>query len=255
MHRGVYAVGHRPQTAHSRWMAAVLAAGPEAVLSHRDAGALLRLLRAPAGPVHVSVPSTAGRCRRPGLVVHRSRNLPSDETTSHLGIPVTTPERTLLDSAPLLTRVDLRRAIDEAERIGLCAPASLAALLDRHRGRPGAGRLRAVLAEHDAGTGLTRSHLEARFLELSRIHDLPPPQVNVPVLDYTADFLWPHARLVVETDGHGSHGTARAFQEDRARDARLTAAGYRTLRFTYADITQRPAVVADRIRRSLRHGS
>lgn len=251
VHHGVYAVGHRPRTWQSRWMAAILAGGPGAVLSHADAAALWRLGPRPPGAVHVTVGATNGRRPGAGLAIHRSRRLPAEETTRHLGIPVTTPARTLLDLAPRCSHRRLVRAVDEAERLGLCDPDSLRRLLTTHHGRPGTRSLGAVLADHD-DSSLTRSELEAVFLRLCRREGLPRPQVNAPLLDYVVDFLWPPAALIVETDGHESHRTRRAFQDDRTRDARLTAAGYRTLRFTYLDVTTRPPVVASRIRSSLR---
>jgi very-short-patch-repair endonuclease len=101
------------------------------------------------------------------------------------------------------------------------------------------------------GTTATRSELEERFLALCWKHCLPQPEVNVPLLDYVVDFLWREAKLVVEVDGHATHGTRRAFQADRDRDGCLAVAGYRVLRFTWWDVTRRPPVVADRVRRML----
>src|SRR5207342_1447140 len=118
--------------------------------------------------------------------------------------------------------------------------------------RAGAGALGRVLRSHRAGSTLTRSELEERFLAVCRSYRLPQPEVNVPLLDYVVDFLWRDASLIVEVDGHASHGTRRAFQADRDRDGRLAVAGYRVLRFTWRDVTRRSAVVADRVRRLLR---
>lgn len=208
-------------------MAAVLAAGPEAVLSHRAAGALWRLVPPETGPVDVTVPTSAGRRSRRALSIHRTSPFDARDITRHLNIPVTTPARTLVDLAALLPRRRLERAIDEAERLKLCDLASLQAALEANRGRPGTAALAAVLAVHRIGSTLTRSELEERFLGLCRRHTLPQPEVNVRLLDYVVDFLWRDANVVVEVDGHQGHGTRRAFQEDRTRDARLTAAGYR----------------------------
>ena len=108
-----------------------------------------------------------------------------------------------------------------------------------------------MLREHLAGSTATRNDFEERFLALCRGRHLPRPEVNVPLLDYVVDFLWPPARLIVEVDGRSSHATRRAFQADRDRDGRLAVAGYRVLRFTWFDVTRRPAVVADRVRRLL----
>jgi very-short-patch-repair endonuclease len=250
VHRGVYAVGHPPLTWPARWMAAVLACGPGAVLSHASAAALWELGPAPGSPIAVTVAGHGGRGARPGLVVHRSQRF---DPVVRDGIPVTTPARTLVDLAPLVSRRRLERAADEAERLCLCDARDLEAILASEPCRPGTGALRRLLAAHALGSTLTRSALEERFLGLCRRQGLPPPLVNAPVLDYTVDFLWPDSALVVEVDGYASHGTRRAFQEDRVRDARLTAAGLRTLRFTHRDVVRAPAVVASRVRSARRH--
>ena len=164
---------------------------------------------------------------------------------------MTTPARTILDLAAFLPRRQLERAIDEAERLNICTEDDLDEIVSAHFGRAGAGALRAVLDDHRAGSTATRNEFEERFLALCRRHRLPQPDVNVPLLDYVVDFLWPQARLVVELDGRATHGTRRAFQADRDRDGRLAVAGYRVLRFTWFDVTRRPAVVADRVRRML----
>jgi very-short-patch-repair endonuclease len=266
VHRGVYAVGRPALSMEGWWMAAVLACGPGAVLSHRSAGQLWGLVAGPEtghrgrhgrsrgapGAVDVTVPSKSGRKPRTGLTIHRSITLRSDEVTERDAIPVTTPARTLLDLAAVLSRRKLERAVDEAERLGLCGPAELRAIAQRHRGRPGAGPLNALLRTHAIGSTVTRSELEERFLALCRSRRLPQPAVNVPLHGYIVDFLWPPARLIAEVDGRATHGTSRAFQRDRDRDTRLTAHGYRTLRFTWWDVTRRPAVVGDRVRRTLR---
>ena len=108
-----------------------------------------------------------------------------------------------------------------------------------------------MLDSHSIGSTITRSELEERFLVLCRELGLPQPEVNVPLLDYVVDFLWPDAALIVEVDGQASHSTPGAFQADRDRDGRLAVAGYRVVRFTWFDVTRRPAVVADRVRRLL----
>jgi very-short-patch-repair endonuclease len=137
----------------------------------------------------------------------------------------------------------------------LCRQEELEAIVELHRGRAGAGVLARVLRAHRPGSTITRSELEERFLALCRRRRLPQPEVNVPLLDYTVDFLWSDVGLIVEVDGYASHGTRRAFQSDRERDSRLTVAGYKVLRFTWWDVTRRPAVVADRVRRLRRAGN
>ena len=252
VHRGVYTIGGARLTDEGRWLAAVLACGNGSTLSHQSAGELWGLRRRKKGhPVDVTIPHAAGRRPRAGLAIHRASTLHLGERTLHCRIPVTTPARTILDLAAFLPRRQLERAIDEAERLNTCNEDDLDEIVSAHFGRAGVGALRAVLDDHRAGSTASRNEFEERFLALSRNHRLPQPVVNVPLLDYVVDFLWPQARLVVELDGRATHGTHRAFQADRDRDGRLSVAGYRVLRFTWFDVTRRPAVVADRIRRML----
>jgi Protein of unknown function (DUF559). len=252
VHRSVYAVGHSRLTRDGYWMAAVLACGPRAVLSHIHAGALWSIRSGPPpGPIDVTLRTRAGRRRRAGIRVHRPRRLPDDELSLRRGIPCTAPARTILDLASVLSSRRLERVIDEGDRLRLFVTDDLVELLRRHRGHPGARPLRGVLARHAVGSTVTRSELEERFLALCSRYDLLQPEVNVPLLDYVVDFLWGEAQIVVEVDGHASHSTRRAFQADRDRDGRLSVAGYRVLRFTWFDVTRRPAVVADRVRRLL----
>jgi very-short-patch-repair endonuclease len=262
-YRGVYAVGHRALTRHGHWLAAVLACGDGAVLSHFSAAELWRINASKSRgldrlhrPTDITVPVRSGRLSRAGIILHRRATLPAGDTTTHHRIPSTTPARTIFDLATMLGRRALERVIDEAERLRLCHQEDLEAMVQAHPGRRGAGALRAVLTSHRIGSTATRSELEERFLALCRSHCLPQPEVNVPLLDYVVDFFWPDARLIVEVDGHASHGTRAAFERDRDRDSRLAAHGFTTLRFTWRDVTSRPAVVANRIRRVLRarHG-
>ena len=249
IHQGIYAVGYRPLTRRGEWIAALLAMGGGAVLSHRSAAALWEIW--PEGnskAVEVISPRRHGRQRRAGIKVHRPEVLPPEELTERDGIPVTSAARTVLDLATSLRGRRLERAIDEAARF--CTAEELAAAAYRTR-RPGSHALRAALARHQPGTTATRSELEERFLALCRQRNLPQPEVNVPLLDYVVDFLWPSVGLVVEVDGQATHGTPGAFHSDRDRDGRLTVAGYRVVRFTWWDVTRRPAVVADRVRRLL----
>jgi very-short-patch-repair endonuclease len=252
VHRGVYAVGHRRLTTKGRWTAAVLACGVGAVLSHRSAAALLSIQpEASGGAVDVTLRTRAGRRRRQGIRIHRPRRLPEDELCTCSAIASTGPARTILDLASVTGRRAVERAVDEADRLRLVTPDDLIELLRRHPGHPGAGKLRRTVWSHRIGSTATRSELEERFLAVCRRHHLPQPDVNVPLLDYVVDFLWPNANLVVEVDGRAAHGTRRAFQADRDRDGRLAVAGYRVVRFTWWDVTRRAVVVADRVRRLL----
>ncbi len=229
VHAGVYAVGHPVLTTKGRWMAAVLAGGPGAALSHQDGAALHAFRRDAGAKIHVTVPDRSGR-RRPGIVFHRPRTLPEDEVTVVDGIPVTTPERTLLDLAEVVSRRQLERACDEAERLRAVDWSRAAELVERHPGKLGARRLRRVLLAHAIGDRRTRSELEERFLALCRRHGIPRPDVNTVVAGSEVDVAWRGARLVVEIDGDEWHRTAVARERDRRRDAALVADGWRVLR-------------------------
>lgn len=252
VHYGVYAVGHRLLTTEGQWMAAVLAAGPGAVLSHRSAAALWRMVRWSGGPVEVTV----GRAvrSRSGLRVRRGR-LSADEATEVEGIPTTTVPRTLLDLASVVDRHRLERAINEAEVLRLAGALSLAALLERHPRRHGTRALREVLAAGRLGLDVTRSELEDRFLRFLAEAGLPRPQTNAPLAAgqevFEVDCLWRRSRVVVELDGRAVHATARAFERDRARDRALNAAGWRVVRVTWRQLSSEPAALAADLRRLL----
>jgi very-short-patch-repair endonuclease/predicted transcriptional regulator of viral defense system len=235
VHHGVYAVGHRVLPARGTWMAATLACGRGAVLSHTSAAALWELRSSDAEVVHVTVPTAGGRRRR-GLRIHRDPRLAPVEVTARHGIPVTTVSRTLLDIAGTLPPRRLQRAIDQAEVERLLDLASLDAVIARHAGHHRAAKLSAALRAHRPGTTLTRSELEERFLGLCADLGLPRPQVNRTIAGLEVDFVFEPDRVVVETDGWRFHGTRAAFERDRRRDATLTRAGYRTLRFTHRQI-------------------
>jgi very-short-patch-repair endonuclease len=225
--RGVYAVGHAGLSNEGRWMAAVLACGDGAVLSHRSAAELWGMLKPVGGPVHVTVPRAGGRKQRRGLKLHRSPSLTPGATTRRLGIRVTTPERTIADLRRSVTPAVLRRAIRQAE-------------YDR---RP--------IGDHGRQTNRTRSDLERRFLRLCRRYRLPEPEVNVKLGRFTVDFLWRQEGFVVETDSYRTHGGQQAFVEDRERDNELAARGLEVLRFADVRIDNEPAAVAALVRARL----
>jgi very-short-patch-repair endonuclease/predicted transcriptional regulator of viral defense system len=249
IHRGVYAVGHPVLDRYGRWMAAVLAAGPGAALSHASAAALWEMRPTAATRPDVSVRTPGGR-KRPGVRLHRATALQSDEVTEHHDIPVTTPARTLLDLAASLPRRAVERALDQAEILELFDLRAIKATIDAHRGQRGARRLAAALEEHDAGTTLTRSELEELMLAICDNHGLERPRVNQDVAGLEVDFLFAAQRLIVEADSWRFHRTRKAFERDRQRDAILARAGYRTLRFTHRQMTRAPAEVAKTIRSS-----
>jgi hypothetical protein len=235
LHRGVYAVGHRRTGREGRWMAAVLAAGPHAVLSHRAAGALWEIAR--SDRLEVTVP--AWRRSRPGLVLHGS-SIPADERTRRASIPVTTVARTVLDLAAVLPTRGVERAVDEVEVQRLLDLASLEALIARHPRHRGTGPLTLVLATGRDGVGVTHSELEERFLAFAVAAGLPPPELNADLLVggrwLEVDCLWRDARLIVELDGRATHATTAAFERDRARDRSLHVAGWRVVRVTWRQL-------------------
>jgi very-short-patch-repair endonuclease len=241
LHRGVYAVGHRVLTTDGRWMAAVLAAGTDAVLSHVSAAAAWDLMPRRVGAVHVTIPGDPGRRTRRGIRVHRSGTLTPAQTTLCRGIPITTPERTIIDLGRTLDGRPLEHLVDLADQRGLvdfdhlreANPASLRAVLSRYRPAP------------------TRSELEERFLRLCDDHGIPRPETNVRIEGIEIDFLWRNARLIVEVDGYAYHRSPSTFESDRERDVTLTAANWTVLRFTWTHVSRRQEWIAATIRARL----
>jgi very-short-patch-repair endonuclease len=233
LHHGVYAVGHTVLRREGRWLAAVLACGEGAVLSHRSAAAHWGLLPSDATRIDVTAPRTRGGDAKVRL--HRSRSLIARDTDTHQGIPITSLARTLLDLAATVRPDRLERALAQAQRLQLYDHSAVTDLLARANGHRGKRALAEATA-HDPK--LTASDWEIRLLKLVRAAALPEPLVNLPLdaPDYgqcRPDFHWPAHRLIVETDGWATHRTRAAFERDRAKDAALTAAGYRVVRFTW----------------------
>lgn len=231
--RGVYAVGRRDLSRPGQWMAAVIGCGPGAALSHRSAGALWKIVSDSPGPIEVSLRSSGVR-RHPGVRAVRRPQLPDTDFTTHEMIPATTPVRTLIDLARSLARPRLERAINEADRLDLVDPESLADALEAYRGVPGVGVLREILDWHTFR--LTDSELERLFLELVREVSMPTPVTGARLNGFKVDFYWPHIGLVVETDGLRYHRTPAQQARDRLRDQAHTATGLTPLRFTHAQI-------------------
>jgi very-short-patch-repair endonuclease len=194
-------------------MAAVLACGDGAVLSHGSAAVHWGLLRPLAGPIEISIPTHNGRRRRAGIRLHRRAGLVAADVTSHRGIPVTTPGRTVADLPGALSLRLARRARRQAEVFGL-------PLGPQHR------------------SDGTRSDLERDFLRLCRRHALPLPEVNVRVGRWTVDFLWPDRRFVVETDSYLYHRGKVAFDDDHERDLGLRGLGYDVLRLSERQVAE-----------------
>lgn len=246
LHRGVYAVGHAQLRREGRWLAAVLAAGPGAALSHRSAAALHGIRESEAIDV-----TTTRRVATRGVVVHRTTALRDGDVTRHRGVPVTTLARTLVDLAGILSAEQLGKLLRETDRAGRLGVGATQAVWDRIDGRRDAGAkaLRAALAQHARlATSLTLSELEDRFRALLAAEGLPRPLTNHPVHGMKIDAVWPRRRLAVELDGWAWHHDRAAFQQDRARDARLARAGWTVVRFTHADVVERPRHVAETLR-------
>jgi hypothetical protein len=243
VHQGVYAVGHPTLTAEARWMAAVIACGQGAVLSHLDAAALWRIYKGTGARVHVTVASSR---RAAGLWVHRARRLHLEDVTVKEGIPVTTVARTLVDLTDVLGSDRVLRAIREAEFLRLLDHQALNAAVKRAHGRKRLTVLKEAIQAHTPGQ-IVREELEHRFLELVRAAGLPPPETNVKITargrTYEIDCLWREQRVAVELDGRAAHARTAAFESDRRKDAALNAIGLRPLRFTWLRVTREPGDV------------
>jgi very-short-patch-repair endonuclease len=242
VHRGVYRLGHLAPIPFAREAAAVLACGERAAVSHRSAASLWALAPAPKGEVEVTVPP-GGRRPRVGIRFHRSSLLLAEVTTCH-GLPVTTPQRTLVDIARETPAPVLERAVADAQRRRLVARTALLRV-------EGAPRLRA-LVESEGGPAFTRSEAEARITRLLRKAGLPPADHNVQVAGHEVDLIWREERLVVEIDGYAYHSGRAAFERDRSRDADLMAAGLQVLRITWRQLADEPERVVALLASGLR---
>jgi very-short-patch-repair endonuclease len=250
LYRGVYQVGP-VLAAWGRELAAVLACGAGALLSHRSAAVFWAMLPPdPDDDVDVSM-TGALRGRQPGIRAHRAgAGMSRWDRTVREGIPVTTPARTLLDLAATASSGDLRRAFDNAEQARLVTVAAVRKLIARHPGRRGVARLAALLP--DAGHHhLTRSQLERTFLRLLRRYGLPAPRTNVRVGGVLVDCYWADLRLIAELDGHRVHGARRAFEADRSRDLALAAAGLHVLRITWRQLETSPQITMVRVAQAM----
>lgn len=255
LHRGVYAVGHGKLTREGRWMAAVLAGGPGAVLSHTSAAMLWQLLSPFPSLPQITTP-TKGR-RRPGITCHVAR-LPADEVTVLDGIPVTTVPRTIFDLAAGGDGHRVERAMAQAEYRRYADRLSLPVLLDRHRGHRGTMLLGSILASQNASLGVTRSVFEERFVVFCDRHRIARPELNAPIhlghRHVLADCLWRPQRLIVELDGFAAHGgSRRGFESDAARHRALMVAGWKAVPITWRQLHEEAALLATDLLRLLRH--
>jgi very-short-patch-repair endonuclease len=225
--------------------AALLYAGDDAVISHDSAAALWGLT---ASPSFVAITMMGRNIKpQPGVRVYRVKALDIRDVRIHQGFPVTEPARTLIDCAagPMIDQL-----LNEARALGLVTDRQVHEAMDRCRGRKGTGPLRKLL-EAEVDSGYTASKAERRLRRLVKEADIEKPVFNLTIEGLRVDALWRRWRLVVEIDGYLAHGRRQAFERDRERDARLVRAGYIVLRFTWRQLTHRPAAVAVTVARTL----
>jgi very-short-patch-repair endonuclease len=247
LYRCVYAVGHTRISLRGRWMAAVLACGSDAVLSHAAAAALWELRGAPT-IIDVTAPSKRAHNR---IRCHVAALAEPRDLTVIDAIPVTSLERTLMDIAHTLSRLRLRSILEAAQRRDLLDRPRLDAMLAGNTGHRGAGALRSMLGELTDAAPWTQSELERDFLELIREAGLPEPACNVIVAGELVDFYWPAQRLVVEVDGFAFHSSRRAFEANRRLDIKLQVVGLRVIRVTYQQIVRHRSALLNDLRRLL----
>lgn len=249
-HPAVYRVAGVPITAEQRLMAACLAAGPDAAVSHRAGAHLWDIADGFGELVEIASP----RPRWPRLdhvIVHRSTDLRPEHVTVRHGVPVTKPSRVLVDLGAVVPWTVVADALERTLVKRLLTPRAADAILDDvgRKGRSGAGVLRRVLDQRALGHGIPDGLLEPRMASLLRWAQLPPAEFQFKVLVGRrelgrVDFAWPDRLLVVEVDGFETHGTPQAFAADLVRQNELVSAGWTVLRFTWRQVVTRRAEVA-----------
>ena len=245
--RGVHVVGSPNVTQQGRWMAAVLAAGQGAVLSHRSAAALWGLIAVPDAPIEV-IAARGSSARRRALVIHRSSSLSPADLTTLDGIPVTAVARTLVDLATRVSERRLREAFYRADGRRLLDRPDLLRCLQLAGSRRGSGVLRELGGEMRLPLADANPGLERGFIRFCAERGLPMPEVNAPLGDFKVDCLWLEQRLVVELDSWEFHRGRDSFEADRRRDAWLQLNGFRVVRVTHRRMTQ----AGDQLERELR---
>jgi very-short-patch-repair endonuclease len=254
VHAGVYSLGPRQLLSRQgRWMAAVLASGPDAVLSHHAAAALWGIRGYSGGAVHVTVPHKSTSTKR---IRRHLSHVPADEQAIEDGIPATSVHRTIFDLAATASVDEVVAMIKEAEYLNRWDRLSLPELLERYPGKRGSRKVRFALDRIvEEPPGRTRSKLEERFVPFLRRHRLLLPRFNdwiqLGAKRFQVDCHWPHLRLIVELDGWQGHSTRSAFQDDRARDRALHAAGYSVIHLTWNQLDDEPEAIASDLRRLL----
>lgn len=246
-HKGIYLLDP-PQHASRLTLltAAVKACGPDAVLSHASAAEEWGFLPARPGPIDVTV-IERNPGQRPGIRRHRTRTLEPRDVRTRERIRITSPARTVVDNA---CDRDLEQLVAAAIASELVTIRQIEREIARCPIRHGVGQLNAVLRQ-PGGPRWTRSWGERRILTLIRQAGLPVPETNYPMFEYVLDAFWPEHKLVVEIDGYEFHGDRESFENDRARDAKLVAAGYRVIRFTAVQLRDQPLLVISRLAAAL----
>lgn len=232
--RGVYLVGHEVAPALALERGAIAACGQFAVLSHRTAAGYWAMSEFPLGVVEVTLTEGNRRSRR-GLIVHRSGELLRREIWIRDGLPITCPERAVLDLGGVVSPLELAEALDEARARKLVREHELHSLIARFPRRRGTRALRELL-EAERGPGFSKKEAERRMHALIHEAGLPPPRRNVRVAGYEVDFYWPEHCYVLEVDGYAFHSRPSDFERDRRRDQDLVAAGIRCSRVTWRQI-------------------
>jgi very-short-patch-repair endonuclease len=251
LYAGVYRVGHGVIQRPGRWMAAVLASGPDAVLSHWSAAAFWMIRPNSRSVIDVTTPH---KSRTWDGIKRHHKALLADEVTVEEGIPVTIVPRTVLDLAAAESLDVVENLIREMEFLRLWDRLSLPDLIRRYPGRRGVRRVRLALERlEEDPAGRKRSPLEERFSPFLRRHHLPLPRYNVWISvgngkRYQVDCHWPALRQIVELDGWQAHGTKAAFHDDRARDRRLEVAGYSVTHLTWNQLDDEPEAIAADLR-------
>jgi very-short-patch-repair endonuclease len=244
LHRGVYALGHGRVERRGAWMAAVLACGDGALLSHRSAAELWALTKRSRCPkIDVTAPNGRGR---PGIAVHEG-GIHRDDRATIDRIPITSVARTLFDLAEVTDQQQLARAFEEADRLNLLRLRALDDVCARSHGRRGLRPIRRLIEEARAPLAV-RSVLEERFARFCRERDIVPAATNVDVLGHEVDAFWPRERVIVELDGYAFHHHRAAFERDRRKDVARQVAGYRAIRITDRRLEREPDAVESEIR-------
>jgi hypothetical protein len=245
LYRGVYAVGHTRISLYGRCLAAVLACGPGALLSHTSAAWLWGISTLEPLPFHVTAPGRR-RSRRP-IVLHHARALLGGDRALVEVVPVTSLPRTFLDNAAIVRDGRLERMLERAEELGLLDLGPIDELLARTPGHPGHGRMRRAV-ELYRPTSFTRSGVERRFLALVKEAGLPQPRTCFVEHGFELDAYWPEERFAVELDTYETHRTNAAFERDRLRHEDLKLVGIEMIRVTDRRLKNESEDVAQRVR-------